>query len=62
MYNQMSKNLPKTIKHVASRVKEYFSLIELEDSDKLDLITAQTKIKRELDQKLHTYKEHIDLE
>ena len=58
----MSKNLPKTIKHVVGRLKEYFSLIELEESDKLDLITAQTKIKRELDQKLHTYKEHIDLE
>ena len=40
MYNQMSKNLPKTIKHVVSRLKEYFSLMKLEESDKLDLITA----------------------
>ena len=34
----------------------------MDEPDKLDFLTAQVKIRRELDQKLHTFKEQIDLE
>ena len=34
----------------------------MEEPDKLDFLSAKDKIRRELDQKLHTFKEYIDLE
>ena len=50
------------IKQAVTRVDSYYANITMEDQDKLDFLTAQTKIKRELDQKLHTFKEFVDLE
>ena len=34
----------------------------MDEPDKLDFLTAQVKIRRDLDQNLHTFKEYIDLE
>ena len=50
------------IKNTVTRVDSYYQNIEMEDQDKLDFLTAQVKMRRELDQKLHTFKEYIDLE
>jgi len=50
------------IKQAVSRVDSYYGNVTMDDQDKLDFLTAQTKIKRELDQKLHTFKEFADLE
>ena len=41
---------------------QYFSLAELDDTDKLDFSIAYTGIKRDLDKNLRTFKEFIDLE
>ena len=49
-YNQMCK-MPKTlIKHAVGKVDTYLSLVDFDESVKLDYQNAQTKIKRELDQ------------
>ena len=49
-------------KRFVSKVDSFFLRAQVEESDKLDFNTAYTNIKRELDQKLHTYKELIDLQ
>ena len=60
--NIISRADSSLIKHVVQRVDNYYGFATMEDQDKLDFLTAQTKIKRELDQKLHTFKEFVDLE
>lgn len=50
------------IKQVVSTCDSYYSNIEMDEADKLDFQTAQVKIRREFDQKLHTFKEYLDLE
>ena len=60
--NVIARMDPGLIKQVVARVDAYYQHIELDESDKLDFLTAQVKIRRELDQKLHTFKEFIDLE
>ena len=40
----------------------YFQLPILEEVDKLDFQTSETKLKRDYDQIMRTFKEYIDLE
>lgn len=58
----MSKKGSALVKQTINKVETYFSLAELQDEDKLNFSTAQTKIKRDLDHNLRTFKEFIDLE
>ena len=48
-FDVMSKKGSALPKQILNKVDQYFSLADLEDSDKLDFTTAQTKIKRDLD-------------
>ena len=61
-FDIMSKKGKPLIGRSVSRVDDYFALAQLDEQDKLEFGTAQTKIKRELDQNLRTFKEYVDLE
>ena len=55
--------MPKSlIKSTVQKVDYYLSLVDVDDLSKLDYQNAQTKIKREFDQQLSTFKEQIELE
>lgn len=41
---------------------KYLGMPDLEEVDTLDFNIAITNMKRQLDQQMRTYKEHIDLE
>eukprot|EP00353_Schmidingerella_taraikaensis_P000961 CAMPEP_0185595924 /NCGR_PEP_ID=MMETSP0434-20130131/79995_1 /TAXON_ID=626734 ORGANISM="Favella taraikaensis, Strain Fe Narragansett Bay" /NCGR_SAMPLE_ID=MMETSP0434 /ASSEMBLY_ACC=CAM_ASM_000379 /LENGTH=71 /DNA_ID=CAMNT_0028224237 /DNA_START=188 /DNA_END=400 /DNA_ORIENTATION=- len=58
----MSKKGSALVKQTVNKVENYLGLAELDDADKLSFSTAQTNIKRDLDQKLRIFKEFIDLE
>ena len=61
-FDIMSQKGSALVKQTINKVETYFGLAELDDADKLNFSTAQTKIKRDLDQNLRTFKEFIDLE
>ena len=58
----MSKKGSALVKQTVNKVENYLGMAELDDADKLSFSTAQTNIKRELDQNLRAFKEFIDLE
>ena len=63
-FNIMSTQGKALIKKTAKRTDNYFGLgmAQLDEHDRLEFNTAQTKVKRELDQNLRTFKEFVDLE
>ena len=62
-FDIMSRQGKELISRCVSRVDIFFSLAQLhDDQEKLPFGTAQTKVKRELDQNLRTFKEFVNLE
>ena len=61
-FDIMSSQGNPLISRSVTRCDNYFGLAQLDEMDKLEFGTSVTKIKRELDQNLRTFKEYVDLE